>query len=314
MAYLGEINEKLVKELKKKKVNVSNEELYDIYENTSYKYKHYKMLSITEEIIVQMKKELKIMESEMKNRNLKKPSFITVYERKKLQAKWYLQLKAEIIEHLNELEERLEELNKSIEHENINKNYDNISSKIDTIMIEISFIEKVWGMYSYERILKKVRNLKNIIANLLKKIDASGSTSRKEIFFRLEELKDSVNEDEIRELLRWIWNKLNLGVIEYQKIYSLNEKFEHKQGVKINSNVYESQIEDFNLCLHYSIFNNIFDAILSLNNFIAPYSYILEEPFNLFERLCIRTMIENIVKNMDKNSGRYCTQYESVFE
>lgn len=309
-----EKNYQTIEEFRGEIVNVSEKELYEIYEDILDKYKIYKKILKSDDDLMFTKNQLKVIKSEMIKRKLRVPSFIDLYNKKQSEAQKYLKIRGKAAKRLYALEQELLKIENSLNVENINRNYDNINLQVDKIIDEINFICKIGEMFFFDQILEKKKHLQKRLKNIIEKFSEIGSIPRKEVFYELEKIDNSYDDAKLKEVLKWTWNKLNLGDVEYQKISSLSEGIEHKRGLKIHSKVYEIQIVDFELCLHYAIANNMFKATSSLNNFIAPYAYILKEPFNSFERLCIRTMIENMVKNMDKNIGRYHCEYEAFFE
>lgn len=225
------------------------------------------------------------------------------YKKEKEKNKELEIIKRICFERLDHIEKKLMEIEKSLNLDeiNINKSYDKIMIDIDRLIKQIDIV----AGFEYKReILERKNELDCILDKILKKIFQIGTANRKEVLNKLNRI-DTFNKpnEEIKELLEWIWDRLNLDNIEMEDdisktlINRINQSGSI-MGKLTNSSISSRQINSYESCVNHSITKNTQEAIHSLFEFVDNYQYNIQEPFNSYERLSIRIMIKVIIKSM----------------
>lgn len=91
-------------------------------------------------------------------------------------------------------------------------------------------------------------------------------------------------------------NQINPRICTLENLIN-NTKYEEF----IDERTKESQLADLEECLVRCEKNDILEAVFSLDNFIAPFSYMLDESISDYEKACIKLMIESISAKLNYN-------------
>lgn len=125
--------------------------------------------------------------------------------------------------------------------------------------------------------------------------------SRRKIFEDFKNIHKTSSYEEVIEVLHRVYNWLSLNQVdpELNNLKILLNIAEDEEF--IDKKTKESQLADFELCLSKCSNNEILEAVFRLDNFIAPFSHILDEPISDFERACIKLMIKAIGEKLGTN-------------
>lgn len=200
------------------------------------------------------------------------------------------------------IEKTIDALEQSISEKNIHRNYEKILLDMRILKGQLS-IPKI-DNYSSE-IVRETKNLEGRLYEIYDKIIEVGTKSKKEILNKLDRI-DTFNKtnSEIKGTLEWIWDRLNLDNVEVEDditdtfINRMNPS-RHVTGKLANCSISCRQINSYESCINHAISKNTKEAVHLLYEFVDNYQYNIQEPFNSYERISIRTMIKIIIKSME---------------
>lgn len=183
----------------------------------------------------------------------------------------------------------------------INKNYDLINYRLTQVQQEISLLEDIYVLLEDKRMLNELQLLRNQHTNISNKINKLGYDLRIDILSLLEIIDN--NDESIKyiykkELLNNIYVKLDLENISQEDIISVNFKND-TVGKGSFANISYKQISSYEYCLLHVMDSEINKAIHSLYEFIYNYKLNFNEPFNSYERILIKNMIDIILKLLE---------------
>ncbi|MCQ4925031.1 hypothetical protein NE686_18160 [Tissierella carlieri] len=217
----------------------------------------------------------------------------------KLQKKQLIDIGRDCYKILERAEDELNQIKEDLNERQISLNYDALKYRLNIIWNNVCRLRSI--SYS-DRFRKKILEINQLSNDIFEQIIRIGSTSKQEILSELNRCDtfDKSNE-EIKKILEWIWGKLELDNIALEGTV-INDTFLRDftdiYGKTSYCGISNRQISTFERCLKHSFNNNIKEALHSLNEFIDNYQYSIQEPFNSFERISIKTMIMIIIKNM----------------
>ena len=202
-------------------------------------------------------------------------------------------------EILERAENELKQIKEDLNERQISLNYDALKYRLSIIWNNVCILRSI--SYS-DRFRKKILEINQLSNDIFEQIIKIGSASKQEILSELNRIDtfDKSNE-EIKNTLEWIWAKLELDNINLEGTVindTFSRDFTDVYGKTIYCGISNRQISTFERCLKHSFNNNIKEALHSLNEFIDNYQYSIQEPFNSFERISVKTMIMIILKNM----------------
>jgi hypothetical protein len=115
-------------------------------------------------------------------------------------------------------------------------------------------------------------------------------------FQNIEGIKLIKNKDKIKAVLDLVWKGLQLDDIrpKLDTLDTMKKYIFSNQAEFGDKRIKESQMTDIESCIVNCEREDIGKAVLSLDNFIAPFKSTLDKPFSDFEKLCIKFMITNI--------------------
>jgi TolA-binding protein len=186
-----------------------------------------------------------------------------------------------------------------IDEKIVTRNYDSIKLEKDNLLEKTRLIKSLGFDKKYEKQIEGICSLAdNVVANILR----IGSLSKEEVLAKLDEIDFCNNDDEIKETLGWIQNKLELDTIELEddinNTYIVNQKRGLVEGKTSFGGISARQLITYENCLKHAMSKSTCEAVHSLKEFIDNYQIGLQEPFSSFERISIRLMITLIIQGV----------------
>lgn len=192
-------------------------------------------------------------------------------------------------------------IEKSLSKENVNKNYDKIMYSLNTLKAQI----EITKLYEYIPVLiKKQNEINKRLSCIYNDIIKIGTESKKEILSKLDAIDNFAETDgEIKETLSWIFDTLELNNIEMENDITWTFIKNRSQiiGKLSNCGISGRQICSYERCIEQAISKRTNEAVHSLYEFIDNYQCNIQLPFNSYERISIRIMIELIITTIIKN-------------
>lgn len=202
-----------------------------------------------------------------------------------------IEIGKESLNILEKVESELTSLRNDVRDErHLIRNYDDIKQRLINIM------NLYGGLRHYTKLGENIIQIEKDIHETLNIIRESGRIIKKEVIDMVGSLNNESSKDDIMHVLDWVWEKLELeelGIVGDD----ITDKFIFDRidiitGKASFCGITDRQIRSYENSLLWVYNKDIQRVVHYLYEFIDNYNYGLQEPFNNYERICIRNIIK----------------------